>query len=68
MISETFMDEYGTQIIVRKNPAHDHVQLLLVYADNSEPTSYGFTLDSFSLFAASCVKIENAIEEATEHA
>lgn len=60
MISKSFTDFYGTEVIVRKNEAHDHVQLLLRYADNS--TSYGFTVEDFERFAES-VAVVNVLAQ-----
>ena len=53
MISETFTDTYGTTVTVRKLRDEDtHVQLLMSYADGSEQTSYGFTIEDFGTFAS----------------
>lgn len=60
--SESFIDSYGTTVTVRKLRAEDtHVQLLLSYADGSEPTSYGFADDDFARFADNVVKLAEAV-------
>ncbi len=63
MASESFTDSYGTKVIIQNRTGWDHIQLLLIYQDGSEPTSYGFTKADFEQFYKHMTLFRNSFEE-----